>query len=83
MVNIFTDEIKNTRFLLTLGAMGMLMMSGIGVFILVYTGMEVRESSWGLLTVLVTATITLITQSFGTYFRDRKDADTAALETPK
>ena len=83
MLNIFTEEIKNTRFILTLGAMGMLMMAGIGVFIMVYTGMEVRESAWGLMTVLVTAIIALLTQAFGTYFRDRKDADTAALETPK
>jgi hypothetical protein len=84
-VSILTEDIKNTRFILTVTALGMLGLAIAGdiglILFAAYTGTTVDST---LLTVFTTAIGLLgglVTTAYNAYFKDRQQEAAAAAET--
>ena len=83
MVNILTEEIKNTRFLLTLLAVFGIGVAGLSVVYLIISGAVVNDAMLAVFTTIIGALIGLTTTAYSSYFKDRQTAEVAASTTPK
>lgn len=72
MVNILTEEIKNTRLILTGGVMIMITMFGLAIFGLAFMGKELPDFYQGAITTLLGFLIGLATQAFVSYFKNQE-----------
>ena len=79
-MSILTEDIKNTRFLLTLIAVGPLLVVGIGVFVMITLQVTVSEAMMTIITTIVGALIGLVGVAYNSYFKDRQ---TVEMETLK
>lgn len=79
-MSILTEDIKNTRFLLTLIAVGTLLVVGIGVFVMITLQVTVSEAMMTIITTIVGALIGLVGVAYNSYFKDRQ---TVEMETLK
>ena len=83
MINILTEEIKNTRFLLTLLAVFGIGVAGVSVVYLILSGAVVNDAMLAVFTTIIGALIGLTTTAYSSYFKDRQTAEVTASGTPK
>lgn len=79
MMNIFTEEIKNTRFILTVMALGLLAFFGLAIIYLIETNNKanpIPEGLMGLLTTLLGAVIAIVSVAYNSHFKAQEDAAT-------
>lgn len=79
MMNIFTEEIKNTRFILTVMALGLLAFFGLAIIYLIETNNKtnpIPEGLMGLLTTLLGAVIAIVSVAYNSHFKAQADAAT-------
>jgi hypothetical protein len=72
MINILTDEIKNTRLVLTGAVLFMVTVFGLSIFGLAFMGRELPDFYQGAITTLLGFLISLATQSFVSYFKNQE-----------
>ena len=74
MASIFYDEIKNTRFLLTLLSVLLLALFGAAIELLIFWVPQenIPDGLMGLLTTLVGASIAIVSVAFNSYFKGRE-----------
>ena len=82
-MSILTEDIKNTRFLLTLIAVGTLLVVGIGVFVMIALQVTVSEAMMTIITTIVGALIGLVGVAYNSYFKDRQTAESESKENEK
>lgn len=73
-MDILQEDIKNTRFILTVIAVSALMVMGIAAVILIAMGTSIQESMLALYTTVLGALIGLVTVAYNSYFKDRQEA---------
>jgi hypothetical protein len=84
MVNIFTDELKNTRFILTVLALGLLAFFGLAIFILILKPPEkIDEALMALLTTLLGAVIAIVSVAYNSHFKAREEDAAVRVEAAK
>ncbi|MDD4651920.1 MAG: hypothetical protein PHQ34_06785 [Methanothrix sp.] len=76
MFNIFTEEIKNTRFILTVMAVSLLALFGIAIIaIIVYRpDIKISEGLLGLLTTILGAVIAIVSVAYNSHFKAQERA---------
>jgi glucan phosphoethanolaminetransferase (alkaline phosphatase superfamily) len=81
MFNIFTEEIKNTRFILTVLAVSLLALFGIAIiFIIVWMpAIKISEGLLGLLTTILGAVIAIVSVAYNSHFKAQEEAATARV----
>ena len=81
MFNIFKDEIKNTRFMLTVLAVGLLALFGGAIIIIIVMMPDVKISDGllGLLTTLLGAVIAIVSIAYNSHFKAQEEAATARV----
>jgi hypothetical protein len=81
MFNIFTQEIKNTRFILTVLAVSLLALFGVAIIIIIVTMPEVKisEGLLGLLTTILGAVIAIVSVAYNSHFKAQEEAATARV----
>lgn len=79
MFNIFTEEIKNTRFILTVMAVSLLALFGVAIIaIIVYRpDVKISEGLLGLLTTILGAVIAIVSVAYNSHFKAQEQAATA------
>jgi tetratricopeptide (TPR) repeat protein len=84
MASIFYDEIKNTRFLLTLLSVLLLALFGAAIELLIFwvPQEKIPDGLMGLLTTLVGASIAIVSVAFNSYFKGREQGDALGLGAP-
>lgn len=80
MVNILTEEIKNTRLILTGAVLFMVTMFGLAVFVLAFMGKELPDFYQSAITTILGFLIGLATQAFVSYFKNQESAQQGKLE---
>jgi energy-coupling factor transporter transmembrane protein EcfT len=83
MINIFTDEIKNTRFLLTIIALGMIGIFTLAIFVLAILKIELADVYQGAITTLLGFFIGLCTQAFVSHFKNQENLQAAQIENER
>jgi hypothetical protein len=78
MWGIFTEDLKNTRFILTVLALGLLGFFGIAILYLIQTTKgstktEIPEGLMALLTTLVGAIIAIVSVAYNSHFKAREE----------
>jgi peptidoglycan/LPS O-acetylase OafA/YrhL len=81
MFNIFTQEIKNTRFILTVLAVSLLALFGIAIITIIVTMPDVKisEGLLGLLTTILGAVIAIVSVAYNSHFKAQEEAATARV----
>lgn len=81
MFNIFTEEIKNTRFILTVLAVSLLALFGIAIIFIIVRMPEVKisEGLLGLLTTILGAVIAIVSVAYNSHFKAQEEAATARV----
>lgn len=76
MFNIFTEEIKNTRFILTVMAVSLLALFGVAIIaIIVYRpDIKISEGLLGLLTTILGAVIAIVSVAYNSHFKAQERA---------
>lgn len=72
MVNILTEEIKNTRLILTGAVLFMVTVFGLAIFGLAFMGKDLPDFYQGAITTLLGFLIGLATQAFVSYFKNQE-----------
>lgn len=72
MVNILTEEIKNTRLLLTGAVLFMVTVFGLAIFGLAYLGKDLPDFYQGAITTILGFLIGLVTLAFTSYFKNQE-----------
>lgn len=88
MVNILTEEIKNTRLILTGAVLFMVTVFGLAIFGLAFMGRDLPDFYQGAITTLLGFLIGLATQAFVSYFKNQEvvqqeKSEIARLEAAK
>ena len=83
MVNILTEEIKNTRLILTGTVLVMVTVFGLAIFGLAFLGKQLPDFYQGAITTLLGFLISLITLAFTSYFKNQETVTAARIETQK
>ena len=83
MVNVLVDEIKNTRFILTIIALGMVGLFTIAIFLMAIFKVEMGDVYQGAITTLLGFLIGLATQAFISHFKNQEEIQVAKIETGK
>ncbi|GEM_PF-2073053 len=76
MWDIFKEDLKNTRFILTVLALGLLAFFGLAIILLIVAYPDrpaVPEGLMGLLTTLVGAIIAIVSVAYNSHFKARED----------
>lgn len=81
MFNIFTEEIKNTRFILTVLAVSLLALFGIAIIFIIVRMPDVKisEGLLGLLTTILGAVIAIVSVAYNSHFKAQEEAATARV----
>jgi len=81
MFNIFTEEIKNTRFILTVLAVSLLALFGFAIIFIIVAMPEVKisEGLLGLLTTILGAVIAIVSVAYNSHFKAQEEAATARV----
>jgi hypothetical protein len=83
--NIFEKDIENTRFILTVLAVGLLALFGAAIIAIMIIKPDVKVSPGllGLLTTLLGAVIAIVSVAYNSHFKAQEDAAAAreAIET--
>lgn len=77
------EEIKNTRFLLTLIAVFGIGMCGLAAVYLILTGITIDQAMLAVFTTIVGALIGLVNTAYNAYFKDRQTAESDAKAAEK
>ena len=80
MFELLTEEIKNTRFLLTMSMVMCLLVVFAGILLIILKGIVVTEAILVVFTAVVTAVTTLLGVSYNSYFKDRQASEIASIE---
>jgi uncharacterized membrane protein YvlD (DUF360 family) len=75
-VSIFTVELKNTRFFLTLLVMFGLFLAVIADFLIIILAVPINDIAFGLLNLIVGAMISQAGTCYTSYFEKRAEIDT-------
>jgi disulfide bond formation protein DsbB len=81
MVNIFKDEIKNTRFILTVMAVSLLALFGVAIIVIIVArpNIKISEGLLGLLTTILGAVIAIVSVAYNSHFKAQEQAATARV----
>jgi uncharacterized membrane protein YjjP (DUF1212 family) len=80
MVNILTEEIKNTRLILTGTVLFMVTLFGMAIFGLAFMGRELPDFYQGAITTLLGFLISQATQAFVSYFKNQEVVQAEKVE---
>jgi disulfide bond formation protein DsbB len=82
MVNIFKDEIKNTRFILTVMAVSLLALFGVAIIVIIVArpNIKISEGLLGLLTTILGAVIAIVSVAYNSHFKAQEQAATARID---
>jgi hypothetical protein len=85
VVDIFTEEIVNTRFILTVLAVSLFALFGVAILIIIVMmpGVKISEGLMGLLTTLLGAVIAIVSVAYNSHFKAQEDAATARVVAQK
>jgi hypothetical protein len=76
--SILHEDIKNTRFLLTLFALSGLGLAGLSFVVLAVKGISLGETTLAVFTTIIGALIGLVNVAYQSYFKDRQTAQETA-----
>lgn len=76
--SILHEDIKNTRFLLTLFALAGLGLAGLSFVVLAVKGITLGETVLAVFTTIIGALIGLVNTAYQSYFKDRQTAQEVA-----
>ena len=79
MVNIFTDEIKNTRFLLTIFLGILLIYFSIAIFTMAVLGVTISEFYQGSINLLLGAVVGQFITAIVSHFKNQEVAQAATI----
>jgi uncharacterized membrane protein len=79
MFNIFREEIKNTRFILTVLAVGLLALFGVAIIVVIVAKVDISEGLMGLLTTILGAVIAIVSVAYNSHFKAQEEAATARV----
>ena len=81
MFNIFKEEIKNTRFILTVLAVSLLALFGVAIIVIIVTmpDVNISEGLMGLLTTILGAVIAIVSVAYNSHFKAQEEAATARV----
>ena len=77
------EEIKNTRFLLTLIAVLGIGMGGLSAVYLILKGVTIDQAMLAVFTTIIGALIGLVNTAYNAYFKDRQTAESESKATEK
>lgn len=77
------EEIKNTRFLLTLVAVAGLGVCGLSAVYLILSGISIDQAMLAVFTTIIGALIGLVNTAYNAYFKDRQVAESESKENEK
>lgn len=77
------EEIKNTRFLLTLIAVLGIAIAGLSAVYLILKGITIDQAMLAVFTTIVGALIGLVNTAYNAYFKDRQTAESESKATEK
>jgi len=78
LFSIFHEDIKNTRFLLTLFALAGLGLAGFSFVLLAIEGISLEDTVLAVFTTIIGALIGLVNTAYQSYFKDRQTAQEVA-----
>ena len=81
MLEILKEDIKNTRFILTLFALFGLGLAGLMFVILAAEGVTLSEAVLAVFTTIIGALIGLVNTAYQSYFTDRQIAQESLTQT--
>jgi len=76
-MSIFTEDVKNTRFFLTIIGVGALMVALISIIMIGALGITLNSGTQTILASIVGAIVTIVGTSYNSYFKDRQAVDMA------
>lgn len=80
VMSILTEDIKNTRFLLTLAGLGVLIVGILAILIVIVTGVTVAESVLVLFGTLLGVAGGIVTTAYNSYFKDRQIVEIESIK---
>jgi len=83
MVNLLTDEVKNTKLILTLCVLGMVTFFGAAIFALAFMARDLPDFYQGAITTILGFLIGLVTQAFLSYFKADEVIQAAKIDAVK
>lgn len=82
-VGFLHEDVKNTRFLLTLVGIFALLVSFMGIYTLILRNVVIDSNLQTILVMIITAVVTLVGTSYNSYFKDRQTTEADAVLTSK